>query len=160
MLNSLSDDLWLPILSYIGNLNQILNLRLVNRHSDKMVKDYFKMTPQEISFRMIVPLVLRDKFSKKACQHLYHHFLIQNVKKLTVVLKDPPQKYSKSDYDLLIYPATIRRLRKFLKNAPQDSFKDLEVKYQASLMHHKFIYWLDKTIRQHYSTAEEYVEYM
>jgi len=125
-----------------------------------MVQDYFKITPHEISFRMVVPLVVRDRFSKKACQHLYHHFLIQNVKKLTVVLQDPPQKYSKSDYDLLIYPATIRRLRKFLKNAPQDSFKDLVVNYKASLMHHKFIYWLDKTIRQHYSTTEEFVEYM
>jgi hypothetical protein len=157
MLNLFSDDLWLTILRYIGNLNQILNIRLLNSYCNKMVKEYFKIIPQEISFRMLVPLVLRDKFSKKTSQHLYHHFLIQNVKKLTVVLKDPPQKYSKSDYDLLIYPATIRRLRKFLKNAPQDSFKDLEVYYQASLMHHKFIYWLDKTIRHHYSTTEEYI---
>lgn len=157
MLDSLSDDFWLPILSYIGNLNQILNIRLVNRYSNSMAQDYLKITPYEISILIQVPLVLRDKFSKKACNGLCRHFLIHKAKKLTVLLKDPPQKYSKSDYELLIYPATIRRLRKFLKNAPQDSFKDLEVNYKASLMHHKFIYWLDKTIRQHYSTTEEYI---
>ena len=151
MFNQLVDDFWIPILCYIGNLNQTLNIRLVNSHLNKMVQEYFKIYPQDITFYLVVPLVMRDKYSNKASHNFYNHFLIQSVKKLTVVLKDPPQKYCKSDYDLLIYPATIRRLRKFLKNAPQNSFNDLEVKYKASLMHHKFIYWLDKTIRQHYS---------
>lgn len=155
MLNLLSDDIWTPILNYIGNLNQILDMRLINRDSNHKAQDYLKMIPYDISLCIQVPLVLRDKFSKKASQHLYHHFLIQHAKKLTVVLQDPPQKYSKSDYDLLIYPATIRRLKKFLKDAPDDTFKDLEVNYKASLVHHKFIYWLDKAIRQHYSSTKQ-----
>ena len=148
LFQTLDDNLLFTILEYMGYLRFILNMRSVNQRFKNTVEKYYKYFTPNVNFKITIPLLRRDSTAKQKSIQLNQHFLINNVKKFTIIISNSKQ-YTKSDYDLFVYPATLSRIRKFLKQTPH-YFKDIEMCYEAPLTHSNFIYWVDKTIHQHY----------
>ena len=148
LINKLNDNLIFTILEYIGNLKYILKMRSVNQKFKNTVHSYFKYFNPNVNFKITIPLLLRDSNAKQKSLQLNNHFLINHVKKFTIIITKS-KEYTKSEYDLLVYPATLRRIKKFLKHTTHN-FKDIEMCYEAPIDHTKFVYWIDKVIHQYY----------
>lgn len=131
------NDLYNIIFSYL-TVGEILNsARLVDHAWDRHVHYYSIHTP---SFRFVirvrVPFLLRDR---NRYDHFFRHPMMSSVEKIILEMYEvPARRFKKDDFSLLVYPAVLRRTRRFLHTMLPFPY-EIDVELKKDPCHQQFL---------------------
>jgi len=140
------NDIYCMIFLYLKPIEILHTASLLNTSWNHSVLYYSRHHPSfRLNFRIPVPLVIRD--STRYDKIFLDHPMLPNVQRIMIDFYEKPNRnFYRSDYQLLVYPAVARRLRRFLekikiKKSPDQIKLDFHAKDPE---HDYFIYLCNK----------------